>query len=62
MKVKITVTDNFYKKNETYEVKNELKWRCYVVKKKELTLIDIRHAKIVNPKKKKPCKKSPLRP
>lgn len=60
MQVQITHTDNFYQRGQKYEIKVDpvkkfpggdpkplIKWLCYVVDTEELTLIDIRHAKVL---------------
>lgn len=55
MKIRVTVTDNFYKKGEEFFIHTSgvkkptpfIKWRCYVVISTRLALVDIRHAEII---------------
>lgn len=55
MRIRITTTDFFYKKDDLYYIRVQdskkpgplISWRCYVLLNDPLALVDIRHAELV---------------
>ena len=47
MKVLVEISDHWYKAGEVHMCQPIMKWGCFIVNTKELTLIDERHAKVI---------------